>query len=308
MSGTDRHDALEAMLRGDTSLLRTLPDQEIEALEWAYHLVKEIASRTEAKIETEVLLPIYRDGVQVMQGTLDVIVGDHLFDLKWSELEYDHQLAAYAIALMQRSKYSSVTVHVMYAANQRVHSYNLSYAEAAALVWPVYDAVANPTSPAVPNNYCSWCNHQLTCAAIVSNVNKVAESFEVATVDSMALVSPERVAAALNLAYLAEDWAHEVKLHAKELALAGMQIPGYAIAERAGNRQIESDRINDAYAVLGIPHQEFMSACSVTITQLETAFAKAHDLKKSQAKVLFDTRLSGIISHKPSSLILKKAK
>lgn len=307
-SGTDRHAALESMFKGDNTLLKMLPDQEIEAVEWAYHLIKEVASRNEQEIETEVKLPIYRDNIQIMEGTIDAIVGDNLFDLKWSEMDYDEQMACYAIALMQRNKCSKVCVYVMYAANQHVKSYTLSYADAAAIVWPVYDAVKNPTSPPTPNKYCSWCLHQVSCSAVVQNVNKVAESFQVVPADQLSVVTPENVSAALNLAYLAEKWAAEVKIRAKELALSGMQIPGYSLSERAGNREIEPHMINEAYAALGIPHQEFMQACTVTISELESAFAKAHGFKKTQARIEFDNRLARILTNKPSSLILKKTK
>jgi CRISPR/Cas system-associated exonuclease Cas4 (RecB family) len=306
--GTDRHAALEALFKGDTTLLLTLPDNEITAVRWAYDLVKTLADMHSIPVETEVQLSINRHGVQIMQGTVDVIVGDNLFDMKWYEADYEHQMAAYAIALMNRNKTSEATVHIMFAATQRVWSYTISYADACNMVYGVVDAVANPTTVCKPSKYCKRCKHELTCDVLTKNINQVADTYAMVPAEQLPVATPEKLASALNLAKVASQWAKAVEEFAKEAAMNGVQIPGYELKERAGNRKIESHRINDAYAALGIPHQEFMAACSVTIGDLEKALARTRNITLTQARQEFDTRLASIITQAPSTLILSKSK
>lgn len=303
-AGNDRHTALEELLVGKRSVFDLLPEHEQAAVQWAADYIK---TNADGPIFSEQALEIKRGGVVVLRGTADAIGGRHLFDLKWVERNYSQQMAAYALGVMQTFGHSSITVHVLFGETQRVQRYPLSMAEAEALVYPVLDEVANPNVQCRASEYCGWCKHQATCPVILGHVGKVGDAYEMVRLDDFHLASVDQVAAALNLAKVAEEWADAIKSKARDLALSGIRIPGYEIKERSGAREIAPENINQAFERLQMPPEVFLRACKVSITKLVEELT-TNGLTKKAANQAVNDRLLGLVETKPAVKYLSKIK
>jgi hypothetical protein len=305
-AGNDRHTALEELFHGKRQVYELLAEHEQEAVLWAYDYVRSVITPG-STIQNEIGLEVRRGAALVLRGTADVVVGDNLFDLKWTERNYNEQMAAYALGVMQLHGFPKITVHIMYGDTKRVQRYEITREEAEGLVYPILDAVANPNTPCKASEYCSWCKHHATCPVIVGHVNTVATGLQMVPLDEFHLATLDNVAKALNLAEVAKEWADAVQEKARNLAVQGFQIPGYTLKERSGAREIDPTLINHAFERLGLPQEVFLAACKVSITKLVDAMAKT-GMPKKQANQTVNDRLMGLVETKPSTRYLTKNK
>lgn len=303
-AGTDRHLALSELLAGKKDIYALLPTEEQQAVQWANDYIRSVVP-VGIEILSETSVEVARDGIVVLRGTADVIAGSHLFDLKWVERNYREQMAAYALGQMQRESYNEITVHLLFGGRLKAVSYTITRAEAEALLWPILDEIADPTTVCRVSDYCGWCKHSAYCKVRLKEVNKVADAYELARVEDLSVTSPESLAKALNLASLAADWAAEVKQYCAQAAKDGLEIPGYQLKTRAGSREIAPEDINEAFSRSGLASEAFINACKLSITSLISEYQKL-GLTRKEAENRVTERLSGLIRHKPASTYLAK--
>lgn len=311
MRGTDRHEALERLWDDDTSLVDLLPDDEREAVLWAHDYI-----RTVADMESHPLRPeqevVVRDsrGVPIMRGTADVICGDDLFDLKWSERNYAEQMLAYAVGLMQSRNTDRCRVHVLYGQTRRIQSYEVHLDYALDTIQSIISEVSNPAIPCRVSEYCDWCSLRSTCEILMGHAADVARSVAVVPVERLDVASPYQVAQALNMAAAVEAWASGVREKAREMAKDGLQIPGYELRRRSGSREIEPHNIPQAFDLsAGIVSQGgFLSACKVSIPALERAVASESGMSAREARQSINDLLAPVIVAKPESVSLFRIK
>lgn len=304
-AGTDRHLALAELLTGTKrDVYSLLQEVDRSAVDWAAEYIRGIAGDQEILSETPV--EVRRGGNVVLRGTADVIVGSHIVDLKWVERNYGEQQAAYALGAMQKLGLESMQVHLLFGEPRRVVSYTLTRSEAEALVYPVLDAVADPNVECRISEYCGWCKHSAYCKVRLKEINKIADGYDLVRVEDLSVTSPEDLARALNLAKVASDWAEEVRAYCGQAAKDGLQIPGWTLKARAGGREIAPDHINEAFSRIGLPSEQFIKACKLSITGLSDALQET-GLTKREADARINERLSGLIRHKPASQYLAKA-
>lgn len=306
--GADRHAALECLLNGSSDLLNILRDEDIAGVKWSHEYIVNNAPMADYVLETERKLELFRSGMPIMKGTADVICGDHLFDMKWRERDYDPQLAAYALALMQARKSDTVTVHILFAETQFAKCYTLTKTQAEDIVFPILDNVMHPSTVCVQSEYCNWCKLVTVCPVLIGSVNAVAEKLEVALIEDIENLTPSRLGATLSMIEAVTTWAEAAKEKIRDLALMGNPIEGYEVVERKGSREIAPSNINAAFGLLNIPVERFMQACKVSITNLESALAETQGLSKKDATNALNEALDGIIENKPSVKMLKKLK
>lgn len=303
-AGTDRHLALSEMFAGKTALVSMLPDVEREAVEWAYAYVHARIIMG-SQIQSELPVDILRDGKVVLQGTADVVVGNQLFDLKWVERNYAEQMAAYALGLIQAHGFGEIVVHLMFGEKRIASRYTITREQAEAIVYPILDAVNDPTTKCRISDYCGWCKHSTYCKVRMAEINKVADGYEMVQVDDLSVASPESLAKALNLATVAAKWAEEVKEYCTLAAKEGVDIPGYSLKSRSGSREIASDQINEAFSRSGLSSEAFINACKLSITGLIAEYQKM-GLTRKDAENRVTERLAGLIRHRPASSYLAK--
>ena len=304
-AGTDRHLALSELLTGTKrDVYSLLPEVDRSAVDWAHDYIRSIAGNEPILSETPV--EVRRGGTVVLRGTADVIVGSHIVDLKWVERNYAEQQAAYALGAMQSLNLMEMTVHLLFGESKRVVAYKLTRAEAEALVYPVLAAVEDPNTPCRISEYCGWCKHSAYCKVRLKEINKIADGYDLVRVEDLSVTSPEDLARALNLAKVASDWAEEVRTYCGQAAKDGLQIPGWTLKTRSGGREIAPDQINEAFSRIGLPSDQFIKACKLSITGLAEALQET-GLTKREADARINERLSGLIRHKPASQYLAKA-
>lgn len=308
MLGSDRHSALALLFHGDDTALNMLRDEDIEGVKWAHDYILAMAPTADYPILNEKWIRIMRGGISILDGTADAICGDHVFDLKWRERDYDAQMAAYALGVMQMRNTQEATVHILFGESKQVKRYSITRSEAEAIVCSIVDYVMAPDTICKPSEYCSWCRHVSACPILTGKANAVGTALQVYTVESLGVATADNVSMTLNLAEAVTVWAVAVKEKAKELAFSGMEIPGYVVREKSGNREIAPEHINAAFGLLDIPVDQFMQACKVSITNLESILSDVHGLTKKDAKETLNTKLYGIIETKPSVKMLVKSK
>jgi len=130
-----------------------------------------------------------------------------------------------------------------------------------------------------------YCGAQARCPALASKALAVLEQLPdrlalPAIVDPAQITQPDQMALALQLAPVLTAWAESVRAHALEMVQNGQEIPGFELRHRSGQRVIK-DLVavwDILHAEFSIPLQEFLAACSISVTGLESA------VKSVQAK------------------------
>lgn len=309
MAGQDRHLALEELIQNKARrpMFDLLDKKDQDSVMWAADHVLDVAKLEDKPILSEHHLSIMRDGVEVLDGTADAIVGNHLFDLKTSERNYHEQMCAYSLGVMQKFGFDEVVVHLMFCETKHLVRYRVTQKQCEDIVFGILDRVSNPSTTCAASDYCKWCKKQATCEIVLGHVSKVANHYEMIPLEQMDLVSTEQIARALNLAVVAEEWASSIKEKAKELALNHVRIPGWEIKERSATREIDPKNINNAFDRLHIPQEDFLAACKVSVSKLANALIKT-GMSKREADQVINDRLLGLIEQKPAVKYLSRIK
>lgn len=320
--GTLRHSALAHALAGDRTELSALADDEQDKVEWALEYVK-THSPDGQPMRIEQRVSVMDDEFQIITaGTPDVTCGPELFDLKWRERDYDAQMAAYALAMMQEFAWPQVRVHILFAERKFAKVFTVTMEQAMAIVAPIIKSAGNPESQPVACDYCGWCAKRLNCPALTKNAFAVVQAREDISqqqrddfaawlalgAKTSELVTPSTAGMALKIARQISDWCEAVEHHAKELAVKQGIVPtGFKLQSRQGNRFIAS--VTDAFARAGLPQDEFLKACEIKFTGLVEKYAEMNGMKKAQAERTVEEKLGDALQRKsPSmSLVAEKA-
>lgn len=309
-AGTQRHKAIEAILRDDNQApLAELSSEDREGCQWAVDYIRMHAPMHDYPLYTEREMVLLDDDFnRVFPGRIDYSCGPHLFDIKSRERNYDAQLCAYALMLMQECGWDKVYVHALFTVTQRAHKFEVEEVGAMNLVTNIIKSVRDPEARPRPCDYCGWCARQLTCPEYVERVNAVVEGREdwkLENYHSSQIETPEGLAKALTLARTLKGWCEAVDYQAKDKAIKeGWQLPGYKLQDRAGRREIAD--IGAAFTAAALPQEEFLRACQVSFTSLVEVWMSMHGMKKAPAEREVQRRLGDIIQRRPSSTSLVK--
>ena len=171
----------------------------------------------------------------------------------------------------------------------------------------VVKAAQDPDSPYNPSeDTCVFCGEKPKCPAIntaVATISKEYGELELPVeFHSSAITDPSQMAKALQAANLMKRWADSVKHHAMEMVLNGEQIPGYHLKSRQGKRTVRD--VQSAWAVMQniLSLEDFLPACSISITELEKAVKEMAPRGKKKALVeeVFETLQDGGVLYRGS--------
>tara|TARA_R110000868_G_scaffold78137_5_gene223231 strand:+ start:277 stop:1293 length:1017 start_codon:yes stop_codon:yes gene_type:complete len=307
ISGTDRHAALEALIKhNDDSLAKFLPENEKEAVLWAFEYIKRVAPADDHEIISERKLEIKRGGGVVLEGTPDVTCGDVIFDLKWRRFDYSAQMAAYALGLMQLRGTDHATAHLLFGDGTFYEVLEFSRQSAERIVYSILDQVADQSLECRASKYCDWCSKKLSCEILRRHVDAVGQECAVAPLETLDLIQPVEVARALNMANAVTIWANSIKEKAKEQAERGMQIPGYTLRSKSAGREIDPAFINEVFSTLDLPSEDFLGCCKLSVSKLEKLYAEKRGLKPKEVKAELNSKLSDFLVNKPQITYLEK--
>jgi len=156
-------------------------------------------------------------------------------------------------------------------------------------------AANDPNSPYNPSQEaCVFCGNKPKCPAINTAVATVAQEYGQLPLPenfhSSAITSPSDMSRALDAAAIVERWAKSVRHHAMEMVEMGEEVPGYELKYRQGKRTVRD--VQSAWKVLEntLSLEDFLPACSVSITNLEKAVKERapRGQKKALAEEVFE--------------------
>jgi len=159
----------------------------------------------------------------------------------------------------------------------------------------IVDGANDPDSPYNPTpDNCIYCGNKPNCPAINTAVAEVAQKYGELPLPenfhSSAITNPIDMERALNAASIVERWAKSVRHHAMEMVLNGDDVPGYELKYRQGKRTVRD--VQSAWNVLQntMNLEDFLPACSVSITNLEKAVKDRapRGQKKALAEEVFE--------------------
>ncbi len=319
-AGTLRHSALATALAGDRVALESLADDEADKVEWALEYIK-THSPDGQPMRIEQRVSVMNDNFEIVTaGTPDVTCGPELFDLKWRERNYDEQMAAYALAMIQNDGWKEVRVHVLFADRKFAKVFTLTQEQAADSVFQLIHRAEENPNPVVCD-YCGWCAKRLTCPALTANVKAIAQQHDSVTeaqfhqfdawlfdgAHASALNDAATAGHVLKVARQIASWCEAVEHHAKEMAVKQGIVPaGFKLQSRQGNRFISS--VTEAFALAGLPQEEFLKICEIKFTALAEKYAEVNGMKKAQAERTVEEKLGDTLQRKAStvSLVLDK--
>jgi hypothetical protein len=295
--GSELHKVFEHLLRGhEIPKEIVLTPNEKEQVEWAVDYVK-VHSSLEDPLEIEQPLILLDETFSIVTfGTGDAVNGPRVFDLKTGDYHnYWLQMACYGLMQMDRIGCDLTNVYVMFSRFRNVHLLAITRDEATRKIFAVVQSVLDPNKKPKANPYCRWCRKVMTCPAVV----KLLEGIDA---DHYEITGPEELSRALTTARILTEWAKRIEIHAKNLALAGVEIPYFYLKSRKGAREIMD--VKRAYELSGLTPNQFIALCNLPIGALEDAISEDLGLSRSAAKKIVNERLAAVIQRRAPTVRL----
>jgi hypothetical protein len=223
-------------------------------------------------------------------------------------------MAVYARMAMDAYGHKRAEVQEVYGRHRFVKKYVLNY-EDTDFIFDIIARVNNPDKRPSICNFCNWCVKSGTCQEATGPVVKVATEYEpdhpvaslplaeVKTWHASEITDPNQMAIVYRVAEHVGKWADAVKAYARNAALNGMRIPGYELTN--GKKTKTFNDIEAAYERSGLSSEDFMACCTVSVTQVEKAMAKASGLKGKAAKTAFEEAMGDTVLVKENAPTLK---
>jgi hypothetical protein len=228
-------------------------------------------------------------------GTADVILlGKHsavIIDYKMGKVPVDDasiNLQGWAYALGAFDLFEVETVKVLFLqprcdlVTEHTFFRSADYVRMQSRVATVIMLAEDPDSPYCPDpDNCQYCGAQARCPALAAKALAVMERLPdrlelPAILDPAQITQPDQMALALQLAPVLTAWAESVRAHALEMVQNGQEIPGYELRHRSGQRVLKD--LCGVWQIVSaeflLPLEEFLPACSISVTALETAVKK----------------------------------
>lgn len=292
--GTDAHTRLEAMLKGEEVDWEGYSPFDKQELEWAVDTVKSQMS-SEFPLEVEQELQVFGDsGDELTFGTVDVVNGDQIWDLKTGKMDPDFhylQMAAYALGVMQRSgKTDKVRATILYSRLKVPYSFDITYDEAKSAVEDVFARIMFDEAIPTPNERCAYCAKAGNCDALLSIMesltgNEIPADWEIDP-DSWAMVS--------SICKKADVFISNAKsIIRKGMVDEQIQAPGLKVRNSRGNRYI-SDLVS-AFPKVGLNQEEFLSCCSISVGNLEGKVADVRGTTKKETEFILEDELGELL-------------
>jgi hypothetical protein len=218
-------------------------------------------------------------GPPITAGTLDYLLVTptemHVIDIKTGQpRDHSPQIKLYALMAMHHFGRSECQTHLVYVDHRMVHSDRYTRQTCEAFLNQLLDRVDG--GKLSPCQYCSWCERQVDCPAILERVETVAQaqSWELIDYTPGAMLGAHELGRAYDLACMMEKWAEAVKRYVADRAKSGEDVAGYRLATRASPARVKD--VLAAYHAAGLPSEKFLECCQVKVGDLRDAFVAAN--------------------------------
>jgi hypothetical protein len=171
-------------------------------------------------------------------------------DLKSGQIyDYQGQMAAYALGLMQMRFEQTWTTHLLFCDQRKLVTHHWTYQTASDMVRSI---LANVGTAPQENDYCGWCAKSLTCPARVASKDSalVTVAGLAPTVQDEAFLAllndPDRLGQFLAACQTLDDFRDAAKAKARELLDAGQKVPGWRLQKPRASEYIEAEHVAQA--------------------------------------------------------------
>jgi hypothetical protein len=217
---------------------------EIAAADWAATQTVQVTGKHPVFTRHEdcqVLIPGFPAG-----GEVDALCPALFcsFDLK-TGLYYDYelQMAAYALGLMERFFAEAWTVYALFCDLRRGYKYEFRYAETQRVVLEArtrYDAAVPPAF----NAYCSWCANAGECPVLINRADQVLAAVEKPKFDFIGLLAnPQRLGFFLTACRAVEPLQQQAQDRVKQYLQQKIDVPGWGLVTRAPGKYVEPSAV-----------------------------------------------------------------
>lgn len=228
-----------------------LPEEDAEAVRWTINQCMLLGGVTDGLVTRDEACRVQTAGLD-HTGTVDGVAAkaNWSMDLKSGQIyDYQGQMAAYALGLMQMRFEQTWTTHLLFCDQRKIVSHSWTYKSASELVRGI---LSNVGSGPRQNDYCGWCAKSLTCPARVAS--KDAALVTVAglapTVQDEGFLSvlndPVQLGKFLAACSTLDDFRDAAKAKARELLEAGQPVHGWRLQKARVNEFVDAEHIAQA--------------------------------------------------------------
>jgi len=227
-------------------LPRDLNDDDAAAINWALGQCIQLGGGADGLVTADAHCRVQTAGME-HTGTVDGVAAraNWSMDLKSGQIyDYQGQMAAYALGLMQMRFEQEWTTHLLFCDQRKLVTHHWTYKSASDMVRSI---LANVGTAPAENDYCGWCAKSLTCPARVAS--KDAALVTVAglapTVQDdgfLALLNdPDRLGQFLAACSTLDDFRDAAKEKARGLLEAGVRVHGWRLQKPRASAYVEAD-------------------------------------------------------------------
>ena len=301
-----------------------LDDEQIGHVEYCRKLVADHAQGGELLTEHHLGLI---DGFDVItEGTADVLIirpdkTGILFDWKFgrkrvTDAAENIQLAAYGAMAMQRFKLSSISVGIVQPRLNAITRFDYDHGDVVHITSQIKNIICRCLGDELilkAGQQCDYCRAAGDCPEAkrlkaLTTIHSSEVSDPVVMADLL-----EKADVVDSMAKSLSKWADSVRFHAIKREQSSIdKTPGWQVVAKPGNRKIIN--IFEAFGrlqQLGYSAEEFVSACKVSLPDLEdvaAAKAKAAGNKQASGKKELLTVLSDLIQRDAEKLSIERVK
>jgi hypothetical protein len=232
-------------------LPRDLNDEDAAAINWALGQCINLGGGADELLTADADCRVQTAGLE-HTGTVDGVAqrANWSMDLKSGQIyDYQGQMAAYALGLMQMRFEQEWTTHLLFCDQQKLVTHHWTYKSASDLVRGILSNVG--TGPR-ENDYCGWCAKSLTCPARVAS--KDAALVTVAglapTVQDEGFLAvlndPVQLGRFLTACSTLEDFRDAAKAKARELLESDVRVHGWRLQKPRASEYIEAEHLAQA--------------------------------------------------------------
>jgi hypothetical protein len=248
-------------------LPRELNDEDAAAINWALKQCIILGGGEDGLLTADADCRVQTAGLE-HTGTVDGVAqrANWSMDLKSGQIyDYQGQMAAYALGLMQVRFEQEWTTHLLFCDQRKLVTHHWTYQTASDMVRGI---LANVGTAPQENDYCGWCAKSLTCPARVASKDSA-----LVTVEGLAptmqdegflalLNDPDRLGEFLAACSTLDDFRDAAKDKARGLLEAGVRVHGWRLQKPRASEYVEAEHLaraveegligaGDAIAALG---------------------------------------------------------
>ena len=223
-----------------------LSEDDAQAIRWTINQCAILGGIADELLTADEACRVTTAGID-HTGTVDGVaaLANWSMDLKSGQIyDYQGQMAAYALGLMQMRFEQSWTTHLLFCDQRQVVTHHWTYKSASDLVRGILSNVG--TGPR-QNDYCGWCAKSLTCPARVK-----AKDQALVTVAGLAptvqdegflavLNDPVQLGKFLTACSTLEDFRDAAKAKARELLESDVRVHGWRLQKPRASAFVDAD-------------------------------------------------------------------